>query len=255
MFTKKRKAGVARALPTEARRGRGRPRGPTEQGAQARQDLYKTAIKLIVARGYEATTLREIARRAGVSVGLLYRYFPSKRAVVLALYDELSAEYAARGAKMGPGPWRERFVFALEASLGVLGRQRKTLAALLPVLVGDAHEGLFAPATAFSRQRVLAVFQEAVAGASDAPGLEDGAVLGRMLYLVHLAIILWWLLDKSPDQRATRELVTMLERVLPVAALALRLEPARGWLRTADRRYRDGLIGDGATPSSTAGEP
>jgi len=254
MFTKKRKASATPRSPA-APRGRGRPRGPTEQGAQARQDLYKTAIQLIVARGYEATTLRDIAKRAGVSVGLLYRYFPSKRAVVLALYDELSAEYAARGAKMGPGPWRERFVFALEASLGVLGRQRRTLAALLPVLVGDAHEGLFAPATAFSRQRVLAVFQEAVAGASDAPGLEDGAALGRVLYLVHLAIILWWLLDKSPDQRATRELVSMLERVLPIAALALRTGPARGWLRTADRLFRDGLIGDGTAPSRAAGEP
>jgi AcrR family transcriptional regulator len=254
MFTKKRKASATPRSPATPR-GRGRPRGPTEQGAQARQDLYKTAIQLIVARGYEATTLRDIAKRAGVSVGLLYRYFPSKRAVVLALYDELSAEYAARGAKMVAGPWRERFVFALEASLAVLGRQRKTLAALLPVLVGDAHEGLFAPATAFSRQRVLAVFQEAVAGASDAPAPDDVAALGRVLYLVHLAIILWWLLDRSPDQRATRELVTMLARVLPVAALAVRLEPARGWLRTADRLFRDGLIGDGAAPSSMAGEP
>jgi len=45
-------------------------------------------------RGYEATTLREIAKDARVSVGLLYRYFPSKRAVIIALYDELSADYS-----------------------------------------------------------------------------------------------------------------------------------------------------------------
>ena len=58
---------------------------------------------LIAARGYEATTLRDIAKEAGVSVGLLYRYFPSKQAVVIALYDELSAEYARQAADMPPG--------------------------------------------------------------------------------------------------------------------------------------------------------
>src|SRR5512143_2278682 len=142
MFTQKRKASVVRAA--GARRRRGRPRGTTEQGVAARQQLYKTAIQLIASRGYEATTLRDIAKKAKVSVGLLYRYFPSKRAVVLALYDELSAEYAARASKMAPGPWRERFVFALKASLEVLGRQRDILAVLVPVLVGDVHEGLFA---------------------------------------------------------------------------------------------------------------
>ena len=139
-----------------------------------------------------------MAREAGVSVGLLYRYFPSKRAIVLALYDELSAEYAAQAAHMASGPWRERFLYALRTSLDVLRPHRGTLAALVPVLVGDANEGLFAPGTAFSRLRVERVFQDAVIGATDAPRPPLGAALGRLLYLVHLATILWWLLDKSP---------------------------------------------------------
>jgi AcrR family transcriptional regulator len=230
--------------PVEPRRGRGRPRGATKQGVAARKQLFKVAIKLIASRGYEATTLRDIAKKAGVSVGLLYRYFPSKRAVVLALYDEASAEYAASASKMGPGPWRERFLFALKASLGVLARQREILTALTPVLVGDADEGLFAPATAFSRQRVQTVFREAVLGASDAPEPEDAAALGRLLYVAHLTVTLWWLLDKSPRQRATKELVAILERTLPAAAFALRFERARAWVRTADALCREGLFGE-----------
>src|SRR4051812_2604385 len=116
MFTKNNKKGMEPGPnPTSTpRRGRGRPRGTTEQGIATRRQLYKVAIKLIAARGYEATTLRDIAKKANVSVGLLYRYFPSKRAVVLALYDELSAEYAARATEMEPGPWRARFLFALK---------------------------------------------------------------------------------------------------------------------------------------------
>src|SRR5215813_10328824 len=99
---------------------RGRPRGQTPQGAETRDRLYATATKLIAARGYEATTLRDVASEAGVSVGLLYRYFPSKQAVVIALYDELSSDYSRQAAGMPTGRWRDRFMFALTTSLHVL---------------------------------------------------------------------------------------------------------------------------------------
>src|SRR5688572_29249550 len=133
-------------------RGRGRPAGTTVQGQEARKRLYETAIELIGRKGYEATTLRDVAETAGVSVGLLYKYFPSKRAVVLAFYDELSGEYAARAGEMKPGRWRDRFVFALRTCLEVLGPHRQTLSSLAPVLVADSEEGLFAARTAFSRK-------------------------------------------------------------------------------------------------------
>src|ERR1700704_6059361 len=92
-------------------RKRGRPLGRTPQGAAARDRLYATAVRLIASRGYEATTLRDIAEEAHVSVGLLYRYFPSKQAVVIALYDELSTEYASKTAEIPEGRWRDRFLF------------------------------------------------------------------------------------------------------------------------------------------------
>ena len=114
---------------------------------------------LIAARGYEATTLRDIAKEAGVSVGLLYRYFPSKQAVVIALYDELSSDYARQAADMPPGRWRDRFIFALKTSLDVLKPHQVALRALTPVLVGDPEEGIFSASTAFSRLRVQQVFE------------------------------------------------------------------------------------------------
>src|ERR671912_604325 len=81
-------------------RRRGRPPGQSAQGVAARDRLYATAIRMISGRGYEATTLREIAREAGVSVGLLYRYFPSKQAVIISLYDELPQDFARQTARM-----------------------------------------------------------------------------------------------------------------------------------------------------------
>lgn len=82
-----------------------------------------------------------------MSVGLLYRYVPSKRAVVIALYNELSTEYARRAARMPPGKWRDRFVFALNTSLRVLKPHEGALRALTPALVGDPEEGIFSAST------------------------------------------------------------------------------------------------------------
>lgn len=214
----------------------------TPQGVEARQRLYQTAIRLIATRGWQETTLRDVASEAGVSVGLLYRYFPSKRAIVLTLYDELSAEYAVRAEQMPAGRWRDRFLYALRTSLEVLGPHRGTLASLVGVLVGDADEGLFAPGTAFSRLRVQAAFVAAVEGARDAPRGQLAPALGRLLYLLHLAILLWWLLDKSPSQRATTALVSLLERALPLIATALRVPGVGGLVVSANALVREALL-------------
>lgn len=194
-------------------------------------------------RGYEGTTLREVARRASVSVGLLYRYFPSKRSVVLQLYDELSAEFVDRATAMPRGRWTARFMFALRTSLEVLAPHRAVLSALVPVLVGDPAEGLFAPATAFSRLRVQGVFAGAVRDATDRPRPELAEALGRVLYLVQLAVILWWLLDRSRDQKTTTGWVALLERTLPRIAPALRLGPLRDAVLAGDALVQDGLLG------------
>jgi AcrR family transcriptional regulator len=227
-------------------RRRGRPPGPTPQGEAARRRLFRIAIRQIARSGYEGATLRAIARQAGVSVGLLYRYFPSKQAVVLALYDELSSEYSDRARAMSAGSWRERFLYALRTSIETLSPQRETLAELVPVLVGDRAEGLFAPGTALSRQRVQEVFVAAVSGAADAPADPVAESLGRLLYLAHLLVVLWWLLDRSPRQRTTTALISLLEIALGFAAVALRLPGATGLITAADALVREGLFGERA---------
>ena len=209
---------------------RGRPPGRTAAGEATRRKLHETAIRLIGERGYEATTLRDVATRAGVSPGLLYRYFPSKRSVVLALYDEVSDAFAKEAAGMPAGKWRDRVMYALETSLRALGPHRVTLRALVPVMVGDVDEGVFAQSTAFSRTRVQAVFRSAVVDASDAPTEKLAEALGRL-----------------PGQRATQGLLSLLKRMLPSATLALRLPLVRGTVQSANMLFGEALL-DGLEP-------
>ena len=237
------------------RRRRGRPPGQSPQGAAARDRLYETAIRMISERGYDATTLRDIAKDARVSVGLLYRYFPSKQAVITALYEQLSRDFSREAAAMKSGRWRDRFLFALGTSLRVLQPHRTTLRALIPVLIGDPDDGVFAESTAFSRVRVQRVFEDAVAGAVDSPKAPIAGALGRLLYLVHLAMLLWWLLDKTPKQRATDALVALTEQLLPSAALTFRLPPIRRFVIAFDELIREGLFGSPATTFSLSPHP
>jgi len=213
-----------------------------------RARLFRVATGLFARQGFEATTLRQIAARAEVSPALLYRYFPSKRAVVLAIHDELSREFARRVEVLPAGRWRTRFLFTLRASLAVLGPHRETLVGLIPLLVSRAEEGVLSSATAFSRERVEGAFVAAVRGASDALKGSDAVALGRVLYLAHLGVLLWWLLDKSRDQRATELLLAFAERLLAPVSLALRLAPTRRLVAELDAAAQAALWGDDPAP-------
>ena len=57
-------------------------------GARTEEAIRSAAIELIAARGFEATTLREIAEKVGVQPGTIYRYFPSKAQLLVDLLVE-----------------------------------------------------------------------------------------------------------------------------------------------------------------------
>jgi len=64
--------------------------------AQTRRAIQDQALRLFLAKGYDATTIEEISAAAGVSHMTFFRYFPSKEDAVLADdYDPLLAELIA----------------------------------------------------------------------------------------------------------------------------------------------------------------
>jgi AcrR family transcriptional regulator len=67
---------------------------------QRRQQLFDVALELFAVRGYRATTMDDIAERAGVTKPLVYQHFSSKRALYLELVDSIAQELltALRGA-------------------------------------------------------------------------------------------------------------------------------------------------------------
>ena len=79
--------------------------------------------------------------------------------------------------------------------------------------------------TAAVREKMGGVFLEVVRGASDAPGEKQAKQLGNVLYALHLAILLYWFHDRTPEAGATRELVGSARETLRYLRPALRLPP------------------------------
>jgi len=197
----------------------------TPKARRTRERILGVALALFDERGYEATTMRDVAREAGASLGLAYRYFASKEEFALALYTRLAEESEEWARKeLQGGTIAERFERAMHAKLGQVSPHRGPLAALL-VRALDPNSPISAlgEGTVAVREKMGGVFLEVVRGASDAPGERQARELGSVLYALHLAILLYWFHDKTPEARATHDLVGSARDALRYLRSALRL--------------------------------
>lgn len=62
----------------------------TKEPEERKQEILDTAMRLFHEKGYEKTSITDIAKTIGVAQGLCYRYFPSKE----ALFDSAIEQYA-----------------------------------------------------------------------------------------------------------------------------------------------------------------
>ena len=225
-------------------------RALTPKALRTRERILEAALGLFAEKGYEATTMRGVAREAGASLGLAYRYFASKEEFALALYMRLAEESEdwARDRLAG-GTVAERFEAAMLAKLDQVSPHRDPLAALLTrALDPNSRLSALGEGTAAVREKMAGVFLEVVRGASDAPGEKQAVQLGNVLYALHLAILLYWFHDRTPDARATRELVGTARETLRYLRPALWLPPMS--------RVLSGLAGALANVGmNAAGEP
>lgn len=58
-----------------------------EQRHEKREKIIRVAVETITEKGLKGTTMREIARKAGLGNATIYNYFPNKAAIVYAYYD------------------------------------------------------------------------------------------------------------------------------------------------------------------------
>ncbi|WP_432157413.1 MULTISPECIES: TetR/AcrR family transcriptional regulator [unclassified Streptomyces] len=95
---------------------------------RSRERLLQAALELVGERGYEATTLADIADRAGTARGLVSYYFPGKRQLVQSAVHRLMHRTLEEALEREPRTedGAERMARAIDAVLG-LARDRTVL--------------------------------------------------------------------------------------------------------------------------------
>jgi AcrR family transcriptional regulator len=87
------------------------PPAPRPRPTDKREAIMSAALALFVERGFFGTAVPEIADRAGVGAGTIYRYFESKEALVNAVYREHKLAFGRLALDDFPttAPTREQF--------------------------------------------------------------------------------------------------------------------------------------------------
>jgi len=197
-------------------------------------------------RGFESTTMREIAVRAEVATGAAYYYFDSKDAIVLAIYDQARREMEPRmeEALSESRDLRERLQRIIRVKLDYFAPSRKLLGSL------SAHTNPEYPLSPFSeqtreiREEDIRFFERAL-WESKTPGPKDlKKHLPRLLWMYQMGIILFWINDSSRAQAKTD---ILLEKSLDLVTRLIKLAglPLTGPIRKSVIQLMDALTETG----------
>src|SRR6266699_5405600 len=175
---------------------------------ETRRLVLDTALALFRERGFEETTIRDIASRAGLSLGAAYYYFKSKEALVAAYYGFVQREHQARAREVFArnGDLRSRLRAAFHTKIDIVRDDRQLLRALFRYGGYPDHPlSWFGRSTDQQRRLSIAIFAEAIERERFPEDIRDAAP--TLLWTLHMGILLYFLYDDSPKQRRTRKLI------------------------------------------------
>jgi AcrR family transcriptional regulator len=195
----------------------------TTARGSTRDAIVSAALELFRERGFEGTTMRAVADRAGVSVGNAYYYFSSKDELVQGFYDQLVAEHRALTLPelAGRTDLAERLAATLHAWITVAEPYREFAGRFFAVAAQPGNPlSPFSPEAGPARAAAVDLYREVLAGARVDVDPELARELPELLWLQHLGIVAFWVHDRSTGAARTRMLV---DRAVPIVARLVRL--------------------------------
>lgn len=172
--------------------------------------ILDAALELLRSKGFDRTTMREIAAKAGVATGAAYYYYPSKDAIVMAFYQRTFDEMQPKIRKVleSPGGLEARMRALIGVKLEHFGPNRGVLRGTLKNGADPKH-----PVSPFSKQTKALremeigwfrrIFEES--GLRVPGDLE--VRMPEVLWLLHIGVIFFWIADDSARQVHTKRLI------------------------------------------------
>jgi AcrR family transcriptional regulator len=193
------------------------------RGERTRAAIIDAALALFGEVGYDATTMRAVAARAGVSVGNAYYYFASKSHLVQGFYDRAAAQHGAASAeRLAALTELDQRIEAHLLTWFDLFEPYRAFAGTFFRNASDPTSPLspFSPESAPAREAAIDLWRGVIDGASSRVPTALRADLPELLWLYQMGTVLFWVHDQSAGAVATRLLVA---RTVPIVVRAIEL--------------------------------
>jgi AcrR family transcriptional regulator len=200
----------------------------TVRGEQTKQLIVSTALRMFRESGYEQTTMRAIAKEAGVSVGNAYYYFASKDHLIEAFYEDMQDAHRSHAAPVlaSTTDFGERLRGTYQAGIDALGPYH-AFASKFFKSAAEPTSPLhpLSPESAPAREASISLFRDVLEGSDAKVDKELRGELPELLQMLYLGIILFWVHDLSAQQRKTRILIDrltpMVDRLVGLSRLRI----------------------------------
>ncbi|MDJ0344150.1 TetR/AcrR family transcriptional regulator [Streptomyces sp. H10-C2] len=183
------------------------PRG-TDRSLARRAELIATGRKLFANTSYDALSMDDIARHAGVAKGLIYYYFKNKRGYYLAIVQESVEELVVRASSNADLPRAERVRRTVDGYLRYAQRHQAAYRTIVTGGVGfDAEVHAVRDAV---REELLGAIAEGAYGRREIPVIARTALVGWLSCVE--GVTLDWLGHQELERDVVRSLLVRMLR-------------------------------------------
>jgi AcrR family transcriptional regulator len=176
-----------------------------EEKTATRQRVLTVSVDLFRARGFEATTTRDIAVAAQIATGTLFNYFSTKEAIVAEVAGEALSKARANFAKRLPeGDLTEELFALIAAELRQLKPLRTFILPLLETSLSPLTSGLKSESADSLRLDHLELVTQIVRN----HGVTEFSTFAVQIYWsLYTGLLAFWAGDSSPKQEDTLALL------------------------------------------------
>ncbi len=201
--------------------GRDGGRGLTERQAERRDRVVKAAIALANAGGYDAVQMRDVASKAGVALGTLYRYFSSKDHLLVSCLGQWTRDFQQRVALRPPaGPSAaDRVVDVLKRAASALERSPNLMAAFVTALTAISSDD---PVGLAEVSEVYGLLNEFITSAMEDGEQPHRTAVIRVVGMVWLAALIARVRGWSQAGQMADDLEAAVRLLLPSGSVARR---------------------------------
>ena len=209
--------------------------GVRERSKQERHDrIMIAARKLFAERGYDATTLRGIAERAGLGAGTLFSYISDKRDLIYLVFNQ-EVSTVTDASLAAPRAWQSfnEKILSMVAPLYRLFGSEPILSRILLSEVPLHTPGFHRAQHIGTRDRLIRGLEDVIADAQatgEITSSENPELIARHIFFSYSAALRWWLgSSEHPEWRTgLRDFASILN--LQTAGLELQPRVRRpGW--------------------------